>query len=118
MHVRFTSPLKVVEEGDGTVWRLLDPLTVEINGETWEVPAGFRTDFSSIPQVFRSIVPVLGRQNRASVLHDYLYVEKPVSRRTADAWFLAAMRACGVSWLKRNAVWAAVRIGGGRAWRT
>jgi len=118
MHVRFTGPLKVVEEGDGTVWRLLEPLIVEVGSEVWQVPAGFRTDFASIPRVFRSVVPVLGRQNKPSVLHDYLYKNRLRTRRWADRVFLYAMAHTGVRWLKRWAMYAAVRIGGGRVWRT
>lgn len=118
MQVRFTGPLKVAEEGDGTVWRLLDPLTVEVGSEVWQVPAGFRTDFASIPRVFRSLVPVLGRQNRASVLHDYLYKNRLRTRSWADGVFLHAMACTGVRWLKRHTMYAAVRLGGERVWRT
>jgi hypothetical protein len=116
--VEFLAPLTVQEVGDGTVWRLVEPMRVRVGGQNVTVPAGFHTDFSSIPRVFRSVVPVLGRQNRASVLHDWLYVERWPDRKTADLWFLWAMKACDVPAVKRWAMYAAVRVGGGRAWRT
>ena len=112
MHIRFTSSLEVTEEYSGTVWRLLSPLTVEVADEVWEVPADFLTDFSSIPRPARSVIPVLGKQNKASVLHDWFYAIKKVSRDKADKIFLAAMRASGVSWVKRTAMYLAVRAGG------
>ena len=118
MQVRFTTPLRVTETGDGTTWRLTGPMLVEYGNKVMAVPAGFETDFASIPRVFRSLVPILGRQNKPSVWHDYLYVEKPVSRRDADWLFLEALESVGVGWLKRNAMWAAVRVGGSRVWQT
>lgn len=94
------------------------------------VPAGYRTDLSSIPRLARSIIPVVGRQNGPSVLHDYIYEpldnDRPEgehqlqgwTKRDADALFLAACKAAGVNWLRRNIMWAAIRFGGYRAWNT
>ena len=92
---------------------LLDGVTQMIT-----VPDGFRHDLSSIPRLFRSIIPQIGNQNRASVLHDYLYVMEPewCTRRIADAIFLEGMKADGVNWLRRNIMWAAVRAGGWYLW--
>ena len=117
MQVRFPTPLRITETGDGTTWRLTEQMLVEYGSKVIAVPADFLTDFASIPRVFRAIVPVLGRQNKPSVWHDYMYVSKPVSRRDADWLFLEALESVGVGWLKRNAMWAAVRIGGGPVWR-
>ena len=117
MPIQFDGPLKVEETGDGTVWRLLGPLSANDGEQGWQIPTGFHTDFSSIPRLARSIIPVLGRQNKASVLHDWLYVTKIVNRAEADRIFLAAMRSSGVSFPKRNAMYLAVRLGGSYVWQ-
>jgi hypothetical protein len=93
------------------------------------VPKGYVTDLSSIPRWARSVIPVVGRQNGPSVIHDYIY--EPLSpqvggghqlrgwtKQDADNLFLAAMKAAGVNWYRRNAMYLAVKFGGGRAWRT
>ncbi|MEM9213525.1 MAG: DUF1353 domain-containing protein [Cyanobacteria bacterium P01_F01_bin.150] len=36
------------------------------------VPAGFQTDFASVPCVFWPILPPVGRYSKAAVIHDYL----------------------------------------------
>lgn len=115
--VRFLTGLKVEEIGDGTEWRLLAPLAVEIDGVRHEVPEGFVTDFSSIPRIVRSIIPVLGRQNKASVWHDWCYVNQWPDKVTADRWFLRGMKSSGVWLAKRWVMHFAVVIGGGPAWR-
>lgn len=95
------------------------------------VPAGYVTDLSSIPRVARSIIPVIGRQNGPSVIHDFIYepcdpdLEAPGkpylngwTKPEADMLFLEAMKAAKVNWYRRNAMWVAVRFGGYRAWNT
>ena len=117
MEVTFRDRLVVAEVGDGTVWRLEQDLLAVVDGEEILVPTGFHTDFSSIPRIVRSIIPVLGRQNKASVLHDALYVTKIRTRAEADRIFLAAMRSSGVPLVKRSIMYVAVRIGGWVYWR-
>ena len=80
------------------------------------VPAGFETDFASIPRGLWNILPKHGRQDKAAVLHDYLYVHNGVTRAEADALFREAMEAEGVGRVARNAMYLGVRIGGGRTW--
>lgn len=38
------------------------------------VPAGFVTDFASIPRAFWVVLPPTGKYGKAAVVHDYLYV--------------------------------------------
>ena len=95
-----------------------------------KVPAGYVTDLSSIPKVARSVIPVIGRQNGPAVIHDYIYEpsdnDRPEgyhqlpgwTKEEADSLFLAAMVAVKVPWWRRNAMWLAVKYGGGHAWRT
>lgn len=52
-----------------------------------EVPAGFITDFASIPKFLLGLFPPNERLNKACLVHDYLYSNKswfPLSRKDAD----------------------------------
>lgn len=107
----------------GRVWyELAEPLTLDmtLNGGSFcvRVPAGFQTDGASVPRFFWRILPPMGRYWRPAVLHDYLYRAGTCSRFLADAVFRDAMRADGVSAWKRLAMYYAVRVFGGRSWRS
>jgi len=80
------------------------------------VPAGFRTDFASVPRIFWRIVPPVGLYGKAAVIHDYLYATKSRTRAEADAIFLEAMEVLGVPKFQREVMYRAVRIGGGGGW--
>lgn len=112
------APYRVTWEEDGSKFRI-------------EVPKGYITDLSSIPRLAQSVIPVIGRQNGPSVIHDFIY--EPMDpmltdgkthqligwkKEEADMLFLEAMKAAGVHWLRRNAMWMAVRFGGYWAWNT
>lgn len=76
------------------------------------VPAGFITDFASIPRIFRAIHPVNGRHIKAAVVHDYLCRDPDTTRKIADNVFNEAMKVCGVKDWRRRQMYLAVRIGG------
>ena len=80
------------------------------------VPEGFVTDFASIPRGFWNIFPPTGPYAKAAVYHDYLYQLGNLTRAEADAEFADGMRALGVSWPTRAAMWSALRLFGGAAW--
>lgn len=101
----------VVEEVDKDMWLLLEPVIYEGRKQRFEVPAGFMTDFASVPQAFTWLIPRYGIYTKAAVLHDYLCVEKPVNRSDADGIFRRVMRELEVSFLRRWIMWAAVRAG-------
>lgn len=42
------------------------------------IPAGYVTDFSSVPRVLWPFIPPHGRAMAASVLHDYFYTHRPL----------------------------------------
>lgn len=105
---------------DGRSGELLSDLVALAGGYQWRVPAGFVTDFASVPRVFWRVLPPWGKYSRAAVVHDYLYRVHPagISRLDADRIFLSLMRQDGVGWATRTAMYRAVRIGGGGAWRS
>lgn len=100
-------------------WQLIKPLVYtvrwQMDGLTITVPAGFRTDFASVPQFLWSIFPPHGIYSRACVIHDFLYRMTRCSRFLADAIFREAMHQLGVSQWKRVAMYYAVRAFGWRA---
>jgi len=103
---------------DGRRARLLEPFHVVLfDGSTVRVPAGFETDFASVPRFFWRIVPPWGRYARAAVAHDYLYRQEIGTKRRADKAFLYLMERLGVPGWKRRAMYWAVRMFGGRAWK-
>jgi hypothetical protein len=122
----FTDPLDVRRlAGPGDLWVTLrefsyftdceeneEPLPVRCR-TVFLVPAGFETDFASIPRLFWSVIGhPAGQYAQAAVLHDFLYRTKAVSRKKADALFSEAMAVLEVPAWKRWTMWAAVRVGG------
>ena len=95
------------------------------NGDIVNVAAGFETDLASVPRLFWTLLPACGPHNRAAVVHDWLYARRRIEtvdgkirkpRRNECDWiFLVALKDCGVGWVKRNAMWLAVRSPAG-AW--
>jgi hypothetical protein len=125
-------PLEVHYSGDGKHWTLIRPLHWTDPEKDWdlEVPAGFVTDFASVPRPLWSIFPPTGKYAPAAVLHDWLYfygaVEVPVStyvevvpidRGYADSVLRRASADLGVSRLTRSMLWLGVRTGGFVAWK-
>lgn len=81
------------------------------------VPKGMPTNFASVPWFGRIVVPVSGRLTEASVVHDFCYAGKVLSRFEADWLFLTGMKAAGVRPWRRWIAYLAVRFGGARAYR-
>lgn len=77
------------------------------------VPAGFVTNFASVPRVLWSIFPPYSDYGKAAVVHDFLYCTEIKTRKRADKLFLEAMKISGVSMWKRHLIYRAVRLFGG-----
>lgn len=112
----FLTPLRA-EYLDGEKWLLLEPFSYRVGefGSTdiIVVPAGFETDFASIPRLFWAIYPPAGRWGKAAVVHDFLYRSGARPRWECDAVFLEGMQVLGVPRLRRFLMYAAVRLFGG-----
>lgn len=117
----FTSPLDVREADDGNHWKLLTEFDYERgllgSGDIIRVPAGFITDFASVPKILWNILPPIGLAGKAAVIHDWLYAGQQFSRAETDGIYLEAMAALGVGWAQRYAMYAGVRLGGWVAWK-
>lgn len=127
-----TTPLHV-EPVDAANWRLLLDLSVTgSHGDSWTIPAGFITDFASVPRALTPYVPRYGIYTIAAIVHDYLCriasgeipsqrdwrggsdaefhaLPKYVTRRDADGIFRAVLRDLETSFPRRWCMWSAVR---------
>ncbi len=126
----FTTPLVVEANPDSKGWTLYKSFTYHIGSEFSRnyitVPRGFVTDFASIPNPLRGLIPQWGRYGKAAVVHDYLYhwwvrdsdnnFSPVMSRLEADNIFLEAMVVLEVPKWQRTIMWLAVRTFGGLAW--
>lgn len=82
------------------------------------VPAGFVTDFASIPAFFRRYMDdddpgIL----YPSLRHDHRYTTKTIPREHADEEMAEGMKACGARWDQIIAAHRAVRMFGGSRWK-
>lgn len=125
---QFTTKLEVTPLPGGKMWELLEPFEYHVghegSGEVVVVPAGFETDFASIPRCVWSIIGhPTGEYGKAAVIHDWLYqcpdsgVSEDRSRRRCDQIFLEGMKVLGVGWWKRSTMYFAVRVGGRGGWK-
>lgn len=77
------------------------------------IPAGFVTDYASVPRLPLAYLLFGGVADSAAVVHDFLYSTGLVSRKLADDVFAEASEACGVPAWRRRAMWLGVRLFGG-----
>lgn len=111
----FTTPLEL-EYMDGFNYRLLKEFDFasEEAERIIRVPAGFVTDFASVPRFFWRVLPPTGQYGKAAVVHDYLYRSHEVPKEVADKVFLEGMLVLGVPEWKARIMYAAVAVFGGR----
>lgn len=113
---------------DARRWRLLEPLAYTGAVDQFEVPAGYITDFASVPRIAVWLIPTYGRWTAPAILHDFLLTDclpGRVSSVDADGLFRRALREAGVPPVKRALMWTGVRWGAlfnrsrrGGWWRT
>ncbi len=129
----FPAPLDL-RHMPGSYYLTLAPFPYVGARDEWTVPAGFRTDLTSVPSPFRWLIDVGGDHAPAAVLHDYLtrpaarcvcgeraahlfdashYIVRdlPVNRSDADGVFRRILGELGVSAPRRWLMWAGVRVG-------
>lgn len=101
------------------VFRLQQPYRYISTLGTVTVPAGTETDGASVPRAFWTIFEPFGEYFPAAVIHDFLYTpdNHEFDRWESDIIFKEAMFNLGVPWTKREPIYHAVRIFGGRLFR-
>lgn len=84
------------------------------------VPAGFFTDFASVPKCFQHIISPVDKWSMAALFHDYVYskeFEGNISRKQADDMFYVLMRYYHTNKVTAWVMWAAVRMFGKWSWK-
>lgn len=86
------------------------------------IPAGFITDFASIPGPMRRFIGhPAGHFVRAAIVHDWAYAYhhdgSAQGRKDCDEAMVGIMRVDGVTPLRRAAIYLGLRVGGGIAYR-
>lgn len=118
---KFLTPLRVERiagwDTRGT-WQLLSLLAYvsDVADTTFVVPAGFITDFASVPRVPIAFLLAGDTAHEAAVIHDWIYTTHEVDRQMADAVFREACLVDDVPWWRAWLMWSAVRIGGSSPW--
>lgn len=96
--------------GGRGVWELNEPLEYHArDGRRFTVPIGVRTDFATVPRLPVTYAVFGDCAHRPAVLHDYLIDQDIVIRQEADALFLEAMLATGMTAWKASVMHQAVR---------
>lgn len=76
--------------GHNTVcrYKLLEGLTIQLtNGDIFYIPAGFVWDLSSVPRILWWLLPPDSDGEIASLIHDFLYINKPYGSGERARWF-------------------------------
>lgn len=99
-------------------WTLLAPLAYysDLLGELIQVPAGFVTDFASVPRVPIAYLLTANCGHEAAVLHDWAYTTHFIDRSKADSLFAEALKAGGEPDWRSGLMWLGVRVGGSGPW--
>lgn len=125
----FTTPIALIDIAnenldirwmDKNTWQLLVgfDFASQVVERIIKVPAGFNTDFASIPKLFQNILSPTGPYAKAALTHDYLYRTKgQATKEEADSVFLEAMEALKVNRFVRTIMYRAVKYFGGGAYQ-
>lgn len=117
LHYRF-SDLKVKLCRGSREWVLLDDLTwTDPAGNKHVVPAGFHSDFASVPRVMRIFAMSDAISAAPAIHHDHIYRVSHIGRRWADDLFFHALRSNGAPAWAAWSYWLAVRLFGWRVYR-
>ena len=100
-------------------FEVIEPLVYENDEVVIQVNPKFDFDGASIPKALWSVIgsPMTGGYQRAGCLHDALYASEYFPREVCDALFLEAMKSDGVGYVRRYAMYNAVRAFGWMVWK-
>ena len=124
----FTKPLRIEQDADDPkFWTTLEAFEYHVgrleSGEIIYVPAGFRTDFQSIPRAVWSLFGHPMDEDAACGLgHDWLYqhpddgLGEARKRRRCDQLYLEMLVVKKCPWWKRSGKYFGTRAGGWVGW--
>jgi Protein of unknown function (DUF1353) len=121
MIAKFNTPLLVEELSEatdtkGADWRLFADFSYDsaLLQRTIIVPAGFVTDFASVPRIPLAYWLTGGMANKPATIHDWLYRSCIGPRSDDDAVLKEAMGVIGQPAWRCEAMYAGVRAFGGK----
>ena len=114
----FTTKLNMEVLGE-QAYAVVSPLVYENDELILQVNPKFDFDGASVPQCLWSFgfSPMTGGYQRSACLHDALYASEYFDRDVCDKLFLEAMESEGVGYMKRYAMYYAVRAFGWMVWK-
>lgn len=110
---------RVAGFAEGEYWMLLSDYLFETkqSNQVITVPAGFVTDYASVPELFIKVGAALrGRFNKAAIVHDWLYWSQECTRLQADNIFKLAMKENNVPDVQALILYNIVKEKGKKAW--
>ena len=101
-------------DSEGVRWYSLKSELIFLDDkDVYIVPRStFLFDVASVPNLLQFIYKPTGSYTEASVLHDYLYTQRNISRHKADNLFYKAMKSSKVNIFTRTLFWVSVRLVG------
>ncbi|HAK0655771.1 DUF1353 domain-containing protein [Salmonella enterica] len=108
---RFTTPA-ILEMLDHFLWRVYEPFEFYLSDDISDiisVPAGFITDFATIPRIFWTFMPPDGKDSKTAIIHNWIYDNALRTKKEADLILLDRMTVLGVPKWKRIVMHLAVR---------
>ncbi|ECG2028692.1 DUF1353 domain-containing protein [Salmonella enterica subsp. enterica] len=108
---RFTTPA-ILEMLDHFLWRVYEPFEFYLSDDISDiisVPAGFITDFATIPRIFWTFMPPDGKYSKTAIIHNWIYDNALRTKKEADLIFLDRMTVLGVPKWKRIVMYLEVR---------
>lgn len=95
-------------------WKTVKPFQQTVDGKTYRVPKGFRTDLASVPRFLWAFIPPFGNVSKGAVVHDYLCIydayDGKMTQKEADQVFYKLLVRHGVYKWKAKLMYFAVRI--------
>jgi hypothetical protein len=92
------------------------PYSVGASGIVITIPAGFVTDYASIPRGLWSFFPPHGQYSKAAIIHDYLYWTQECTKEQADNLLLIAMKESDVDGVSKWTIYYGVDVLGKSSW--
>lgn len=98
---------------DRAKWQTITPLiySSKVAKQVFIVPAGFVTDFASVPRICWMYALAGDTGHASATVHDFLCRSKKISRRLADSVFVEALKVEGAPGWRRLMMFLGVRIG-------
>lgn len=109
---------RLIKDDKAGLFQLLAPFSFrsERLGLTFTAPAGFTTDFCSVPRVPLAYDMLGNRARKSGTIHDWLYSAHVVTREEADQVLHEMLVLDGVSECEAEQFYLAVRMFGASHW--